>query len=82
MDFKRIYSGFPLSLKMFEMYKLAVGYGDTFLSDTGLLCHLLGIREPEHLTAYPLRGAVFETMVVNEGVKTRMQQGLSSDLTY
>jgi predicted AAA+ superfamily ATPase len=53
-----------------------------YLSDTGLLCHLLGIREPEHLTAHPLRGAVFETMVVNELVKTRMQQGLSSDLTY
>jgi len=53
-----------------------------YLHDTGLLCHLLGIRAPEQLGTHPLRGAVFETMVVNELVKTRTQQGLPSDLSY
>lgn len=34
--------------------------------DTGLLCHLLGIRGPADLRTHPLRGAVFESFVVAE----------------
>ena len=37
--------------------------------DTGLACHLLGVREPETLAAHPLRGALFESYVVGELVK-------------
>ena len=37
--------------------------------DTGLVCHLLGIREGETLARHPLRGAVFESFVVSELVK-------------
>jgi predicted AAA+ superfamily ATPase len=36
------------------------------LFDSGLLCHLLGIREAEQLRLHPLRGAIFETWVVSE----------------
>jgi hypothetical protein len=50
---------------MFEMYTLAVGYGDTFLNNTGLLCHLLGIREPEHLSAHPLARINAKMMLIS-----------------
>jgi uncharacterized protein len=37
--------------------------------DTGLACHLLGIRDPVTLARHPLRGALFESYVVGELVK-------------
>lgn len=43
--------------------------------DTGLVCWLLGIREPEQLRAHPLRGAIFESWVVSEVVKARTNRG-------
>lgn len=45
------------------------------LFDSGLLCHLLGIREPEQLRVHPLRGAVFETWVVAEVYKALVHRG-------
>jgi uncharacterized protein len=50
--------------------------------DTALLCHLIGIRQPEQIAVHPLRGAIFETMVVNEMIKTRTNRGLPSDLYF
>ncbi|MFH1731399.1 MAG: ATP-binding protein [Planctomycetota bacterium] len=43
--------------------------------DTGLVCWLLGIRTPEQLRVHPLRGAIFETWVVSEIIKHRMNRG-------
>jgi predicted AAA+ superfamily ATPase len=43
--------------------------------DTGLACWLLGIRTPDHLRAHPLRGPLFETWVVSEVVKQRVNRG-------
>ena len=40
-----------------------------FFHDTGLLCHLLGIREPAQLVSHPLRGALFENYIVAEVAK-------------
>lgn len=50
--------------------------------DTGLVCHLLGIRTPEQLVAHPLRGPVFETWVVSEIVKQHTHQGHSGGLSF
>ena len=50
--------------------------------DTGLVCHLLGIRTPEQLVTHPLRGPVFETWVVSEVVKQRTHQGRSGGLSF
>ena len=50
--------------------------------DTGLLCYLLGIREPEQLRHHPLRGAIFETWVVSEIVKARVHRGLPPSLSF
>jgi predicted AAA+ superfamily ATPase len=40
-----------------------------YLTDTGLLSHLLKYRDPETLVAGPMAGAFFETMVVMETLK-------------
>lgn len=44
--------------------------------DTGLVCHLLGIIEPEQLRRHPLRGALFESWVASEVTKWRLHRGL------
>ena len=38
--------------------------------DTGLICYLLGIRDAEMLANHPLRGAIFESFVASEFVKS------------
>jgi uncharacterized protein len=43
--------------------------------DSGLVCHLLGIREPDELLHHPLRGAIFESWVASEVVKTHLHRG-------
>lgn len=40
-----------------------------YFVDTGLLCHLLSIREVDHLKSHPLLGAIFETFIVSECYK-------------
>ncbi len=50
--------------------------------DTGLACHLLGIRTTEQLVSHPLRGAIFETWVVSEIYKQRTHHGRSGSLSY
>lgn len=41
-----------------------------YFYDTGLMVYLLGIMTPEQLDTHPLRGAVFENMIVSEMMKT------------
>jgi uncharacterized protein len=50
--------------------------------DSGLVCHLLGIRKPEQLRNHPLRGAIFESWVVAEACKARLHRGLPPDLFH
>lgn len=50
--------------------------------DSGVACHLLGIREPEQLRTHPLRGAVFESWVAAELVKQSSHRGRRHDLFH
>ncbi len=50
--------------------------------DSGLACWLLGIRTAEQLRSHPLRGAIFESWVVSEISKHRMNRGESGGLSY
>jgi hypothetical protein len=50
--------------------------------DSGLVCHLLGIRSPDQLRDHPLRGAVFETWVASEILKSRTHRGLPPNLSF
>lgn len=53
-----------------------------YFYDTGLLCWMLGIQGPDQLVTHPLRGAIFETFVVSELVKTRLNRGQRADLYF
>jgi uncharacterized protein len=46
-----------------------------FFTDTGTLCYLTGLRDPEHAAAGPLGGAIFETAVLMEIVKRYLNRG-------
>ena len=43
--------------------------------DSGLVCHLLGIRSPDDLRHHPLRGAIFESWIASEIYKHRVHRG-------
>jgi uncharacterized protein len=48
-----------------------------YFYDSGLLCALLGLREPAQLAQHYLRGSIFESFMVSELVKARWMAGLS-----
>ena len=50
--------------------------------DSGLLCYLLGIREPEQLRLHPLRGAIFESWVISEIYKANVHKGMQPNLFH
>lgn len=50
--------------------------------DSGLVCYLLGIREPEQLRLHPLRGAIFESWVIAEIYKTHVHSGIQPRLFH
>ena len=53
-----------------------------FFYDTGVVCSLLGIASKEHLETHPLKGAIFETMVISEFVKTQQFKTNPIDLYF
>jgi hypothetical protein len=53
-----------------------------YFSDPGLVSHLLGIETPEQASRDPLRGALYENLVVLEVLKSRLNAGLSPSLFY
>jgi hypothetical protein len=62
--------------------KQAVKAPKLHLLDSGLICHLLGIRDPDQLRHHPLRGAIFESWVVAEVYKARVHRGLDARLSH
>ncbi len=50
--------------------------------DSGLLCHLLRIRDARQLVPHPLRGAIFETWVVSELLKMVHHRGERPDAYF
>ena len=48
----------------------------------GLAAWLLGIRDPATLALHPLRGALFETLIVSEVLKYRRNAGVPPDLYF
>lgn len=53
-----------------------------YFTDVGLAAHLIGITEPSQLATHPLRGALFETMIVGEFLKDAKNRGVSSEIHY
>lgn len=46
-----------------------------YFTDIGTLCYLAGLKDPEHAAKGPMGGAIFETAVLMEIVKTIMNRG-------
>ena len=45
-----------------------------YFADVGTLCYLVGLKDAEHAAAGPMGGAIMETAVVNEVVRTLTHQ--------
>lgn len=53
-----------------------------YFYDPGLACYLLGISSSELLAKHPLRGNLFENMVVVEMLKSRYNKGIRSNISF
>ena len=55
---------------------------ELYFSDTGLLCWLLRVENPATLATHAMRGPIFETWVMTETLKHRLNQGLAADIYF
>jgi predicted AAA+ superfamily ATPase len=53
-----------------------------YFYDVGLASYLMGIEKGDHINTYPLRGALFENMVLMELIKFRYNQGLDPNIFF
>ena len=53
-----------------------------YLADSGLVCHLLGIRTVPELERSPFLGVIFEGFVASELVKAQLNRGLGREVYY
>lgn len=53
-----------------------------YFYDVGLASYLIGIDSPEQINTHPLRGFLFENLVISEILKQRFNQGKKNDLLF
>lgn len=53
-----------------------------YFYDVGLVCYLLGITNAHQLETHPLRGQIFENMVIVECMKHQFNHGLDNNLFF
>jgi len=53
-----------------------------FFNDVGTLCRLVGLRDPEHAAVGPMGGAIFETAVIAELVKSHLHRGEDAEIYF
>jgi predicted AAA+ superfamily ATPase len=53
-----------------------------YFTDTGLVAALLGISTPEHVERDPLRGVLYENLIVMEILKRRLNAGMQNGLFF
>jgi predicted AAA+ superfamily ATPase len=53
-----------------------------YFADVGTLCYLTGLKNPEHAAAGPMGGAIMETAVVSEIVRTLTHQGVEPRIYF
>ena len=51
-------------------------------TDTGLLCHLLGIHSSETLALHPLRGSIYENLIYSEIIKSNVNNGNKANIWF
>jgi uncharacterized protein len=82
-------SALEQSFIIFQLYpyhknfnKRVVKTPKLYFYDTGLLCHLLKISKTESLLTHPIKGALFENMMIAEYVKQMHHQSNPQDLWF
>ncbi len=53
-----------------------------YFYDVGVLCFLLGIKSADQLMTHPLRGSVFENLIINECLKHRLNNHERPELYF
>ncbi|MCX6558898.1 MAG: ATP-binding protein [Candidatus Aminicenantes bacterium] len=53
-----------------------------YFYDPGLAAWLLNIQGPDHMAVHPMRGELFEALIVSEFLKARYNRGLESNLYF
>ncbi len=53
-----------------------------YFIDSGLAAHLIGIREPGQLATHPMRGHLFENMIISEALKQMYHAGSSDEFYF
>ena len=53
-----------------------------YFTDTGTLCYLAGLKDPLHAASGPMGGAIFETAVLSEIIKTLTHQGINPNIYF
>jgi predicted AAA+ superfamily ATPase len=53
-----------------------------YFTDVGTLCYLAGLRDPQHAAAGPMAGAIFETAVLSEIVRTLVHRGIEPQIYF
>lgn len=53
-----------------------------YFMDTGTLCYLAGLKDPEHAAAGPMGGAIMETAVLSEIIKTLTHRGIDPRIHF
>jgi predicted AAA+ superfamily ATPase len=76
------YVVFLLSPYLANLAKRLVKSPKLYFYDVGLAAYLLGIEQPQQLLAHPLRGGLFENLVILEALKYRYNQGKRSNLHF
>lgn len=53
-----------------------------YFTDVGTLCHLTGLVDPSHAAAGPMGGAIMETAVLSEILKTLTHRGIDPQVSF
>ncbi|WP_462267826.1 ATP-binding protein [Desulfobacter sp.] len=53
-----------------------------YFTDTGLVCHLLGIETPAQAKRDPLRGGLYENLMILEILKSRYNRGIRPEIYF
>ena len=53
-----------------------------YFTDVGTLCHLAGLRDPEHAASGPLGGVILETAVLSEIVKSLAHRAMPPQVFF
>ena len=76
------YIAFSLPPYFANIRKRLVKAPKIYFYDVGLASYLIGIEHPGQVTNHPLRGALFENMVIVEALKFGFNRGLSPNLSF